>query len=650
MSYYDDRRYSAPRDRGRGGGSAAEYFDSHPRGRDARIERDAYPSYRDNGSIEEIPRDFPPGRDYVYERSYEARRPRRPAYENVRRASSVSGDPYYDSGYGHSRRSRTQKSRRYDDRAPPRRSKYDSDSSSRSPPRHSRRKSIGDAALGALGLGAASKASSRSDRDRDRDHYHGRGRGRSHSRHGRYSSSSRSRSRSRDRRGGKRDKSEQRMMQAARAALTAGAAEAFRSRKDPGEWAGAKGKRVLTAAVTAAGTDGLVDKDPNKHGTRHVIESTLAGLATSHFINGGSSKSRDRHGRGRSSTGSGLKDLAATGALAAAGKEIFNRVSRSKSKSRGRDDSRDRDSDDDRRGTKKRSKSVSDYINKGIAALGLDEGKDRGSRDRSRDRDDRSDRRDRRHHDRDHRDRDRERDSRYSGYSDSDSDTEYGRGYSRRGRGSRDVGRTRSLNGGRTPQPPRSGGTTGKTKSAITARGGSPSSDSDSDLGDSSDEKKTQKKMKRDMLLTSGLATVATIHAGHSVYGSVNKRKKRMAQLKSGEISAEEARKQRMKANALDVASIGLAALGIKGAYGEWKEVNEKRKETSHFQEECMRRAMKRELRRNRSNSLPSYHRWPDEIEDARDHAGYGGQGHGSFSYHDGNPYGATIEAPAISY
>jgi hypothetical protein len=116
MSYYDDRRYSAPRDRGRGGGSAAEYFDSHPRGRDARIERDAYPSYRDNGSIEEIPRDFPPGRDYVYERSYEARRPRRPAYENVRRASSVSGDPYYDSGYGHSRRSRTQKSRRYDDR------------------------------------------------------------------------------------------------------------------------------------------------------------------------------------------------------------------------------------------------------------------------------------------------------------------------------------------------------------------------------------------------------------------------------------------------------------------------------------------------------------------------------------------------------
>lgn len=442
-------------------------------------------------------------------------------------------------------------------------------------------------------------------------------------------------------------------MQAARAALTAGAAEAFRSRKDPGEWTGAKGKRVLTAAVTAAGTDGLVDKDPKKHGTRHVIESTLAGMATSHFINGGRSSSRGRDGRGRSS--SGLKNLAATGALTAAGKEIFDRVSRSRSKPRGRDRDDDRYSDDERHGSKKRSKSVSDYINKGIAALGLDEGKDR-SRDRSRDRDDRSDRRERRHHrDRDHRDRDRDRDSRYGGYSDSDTGSDYSRNYSRRGRGSRDVGRTRSLNGGKPPQPypntsaPRSGGTNGVN----TARGGSPSSDSDSDLGDSSDEKQKSKKMRRDMLLTSGLATVATIHAGHSVYGSVNKRKKRLEQVKTGEISPEEARKQRMKANALDVASIGLAALGIKGAYGEWKEVNEKRKESNNFHNECVRRAMKRELKRNRSNSLPSYHRWPDEIEYAGEDGyghGHGHGGHDSFTYHDGNPYGATSEAPAISF
>lgn len=115
MSYYDDRRYRAPRDRARpAGGYAADYFDDHPRGRYARPERDAYPYKGDDGSIEEIPRDFPPGRDYVYERGYDSRRARRPVYENVRRASSVSGDPYYDSGYH--RRSRPQRSKRYDDR------------------------------------------------------------------------------------------------------------------------------------------------------------------------------------------------------------------------------------------------------------------------------------------------------------------------------------------------------------------------------------------------------------------------------------------------------------------------------------------------------------------------------------------------------
>ncbi|KAJ5098937.1 hypothetical protein N7532_005938 [Penicillium argentinense] len=637
MSYYDDRRYHAPRDRGRpASGYAADYYDDHPRGRYARRDRDPYPYYRDDGSVEEIPRDFPPVG--IMSSSAAMTRGGRRAVQYTklcvgRHLSAVIRTTIADIIVVPV----------LPDPVGPRRSKYDSASeSSRSPPRHSRRKSISEAALGALGLGAASKSS---DRSYSR---HGQDRGRSYSRHGRYSSDSRSRSRDRGRHSSKREKSEQRIMQAARAALTAGAAEAFRSRKDPGEWTGEKGRRVLTAAVTSAATDGLVDKDPKKHGTRHVIESTLAGLATSHLVNGGRSSSRGRDGRGRSS--GGIKNLAATGALAAAGKEIYDRFSRSRSRPRGRDERDDdsRYSDDERRGSRKRSKSVSDYINKGIAALGLDEGKDRGSRDRSRDRskdrDDRSDRRERRHHRDDRRDRDR--DSRYDGYSGSDADSDYGRGYSRRGRGSRDVGRTRSLNGGRVPpysptSAPRSAGS-----QRPTSRGDDCScSDSDSDLGDSSDEKKMKKKMRRDMLLTSGLATVASIHAAHGVYGSVNKRKLRMKQLKEGEITPEEARKQRIKANTLDAASIGLAALGIKGAYGEWKEVNEKRKENNNFQHECVRRAMKRELKRNRSNSMPSYHRWPDEIEENA----YSG-GHGSFSYHDGNPYGATTEAPAISY
>lgn len=508
---------------------------------------------------------------------------------------------------------------------------------------------MGETALGALGLGSVvSKHSERSER--------GRGRSSSHHR-GRDYSSSRSRNRSR---GNHRERSEQRLAQAARAALTAGAVEAFKSRKEPGSWTGAKGKRILTAAVTAAGADGLLDKDPNKHSGRHVVESTLAGLAASHFVGGGRSSSKGRDDRGRSS--SGLKDLAATGALAAAGKEIYDRFSRSRSRPRGRDD-RDQDSDDDRRGSKKRSKSVSEYITKGIAALGLGEEASNRSRDhRDRDRDDRDDRSrddrdDRSRADRDDRSRDdrydrrrerrrhRDRDSRYDSYSGSDADSDYRSRDHRHGRSSRDVGRNRSMNGSKAPPTNTARGERG----VGSTRGFHSSSESDSDLGDSSDEKQKRKKMNREMLLTSSLATVATIHAAHGVYHGIHKRKERMQQVKDGEITAEEARKRRIKANTMDAFNVGIAALGIKGAYSEWKEVHEKRKETKHFRDECAARAAKREMRRchSQGSSPNGRRRWPDEIE-YPDDTRYS-QSNG-FSYHDGNPYGVTSVTRAISY
>ncbi|KAJ5086470.1 hypothetical protein NUU61_007777 [Penicillium alfredii] len=606
MAYREDRRYM-PRDRYDRPPSYADPYDE-PRGRYA------------------SPAGLPPGEDLVYERGYTSRRPRRPVYENVRRASSVSGyDPHYETGYY---TSRSRRPRHYDDRRP-RRSRYSPPSSpSPSPPRHRRRKSFSEQALGALGLGAAASG-----------HGH-RGRGRSHSRHrprSRSSSSSRSRSRDRDRGRGRghsrsrRDRSEQRIAQAARAALTAGAVEAFRQRKEPGEWTGQKGKRILTAAITAGGTDGLVDKDPRKHGTRHVVESTLAGLAANRFMNGSRSQSRGRNGRGRSS--GALGGLAASGALAAAGKEIYDRVSRSRSRHRGRKDASD--SEDDHRGSKKRSKSVSDYINKGMAALGLDEGGDR-HRDDSRDRGHSDRHRERRHH----------RRPRNDEYSDSDADSDYHHRDSRRDRGSRDVGRHRFQDGKNPPPYAPTSAPRGGDGATSMDRGQASSSESDSDLGDSSDEKKKRKKMKRDMLLTTGLASVATIHAAHGVYGSVEKRKERMQQLKEGEITPEEARKKRLKANTHDAVSIGLAALGIKGAYKEWKEVNEKRKETNNFQSECAMRAAKRQMRRAHSHSAApsSRHRWPDEIEYAPS---------SSDSWHDHAPGSGNLYGPEplhISY
>lgn len=283
-------------------------------------------------SIEDIPRDFPPpGAEYRRTKYRETYAPRA-------RSSRGYEDDYY-SEYGHGRRAR---SRGRDDG-------YYSDDYER--PRAHRRKSIGDHLkdLGEdLGLGGVvaavagrssrSRSRHRSDRyDRDRD-------------------SRRSRSRSHS---GERHRSGKKWEQAAKAAIVAGAVEAFRSRKEPGSWTGAKGGRVATAALGAAGIDGLVDKDPERHSKRHIAESVIGGLVTSRLANGPRSRSQSRgraasrsrsrsrsifgrsQSRGRERSKSRLREVAGAGAVLAAGKALYDRV-RSKSRSRKEQRSRSR--------------------------------------------------------------------------------------------------------------------------------------------------------------------------------------------------------------------------------------------------------------------------------------------------------------------
>lgn len=459
--------------------------------------------------------------------------------------------------------------------------RYSDYTSSRSPsPRPKRRKSFSEQALGALGLGKAVSTARefRDDRDRyyDRDYDrsydrgYARDRGRTSSRH-RHRSNSKSHSRSR-----RRAKSEQKVSQVVKAALVAGATEAFRSRNDPGPWKGDKGKRVLTAAITAGGVDGLVDRNPDKHGGRNIIESVLAGMATNRLVNG----PRSSGGRSRSRSG-GLKDVASAGVLAAAGKEIFDRV---RDKSRGRDRSRSSSSGRSHDGAKKRSSSVSRYISKGLAAFGLDDKKSSS-------------------------DDNRRRGGRSSRYSDEESDySDDDKSYRSRNRSSRNVGRSRSISSAgphNTVTRTRAYTTSGNGRSPGGRRGSSShtSSDSDSDLGSSEDERKQKKKMVRTEMLTTGLATVATIHAAHSVIKGIEGRKKRQEELRQGKITPEEARKKRLKSTAIDVASVGLAALGIKGAVGEWKEVRDKRGEHKKLAEQYRRHHEKRALRRSKSAS-----------------------------------------------
>ncbi|MCJ1454038.1 hypothetical protein MMC28_004388 [Mycoblastus sanguinarius] len=120
------------------------------------------------------------------------------------------------------------------------------------------------------------------------------------------------------------------------------------------------------------------------------------------------------------------------------------------------------------------------------------------------------------------------------------------------------------------------------------------SSSESSDVCSSSEDERRTKKMKGKEYVTAGLAAVATIHAAHSVYASMEKRDARHKQVEEGEMSPEEARKKKNKARLQDAAAIGIAALGIKGAYSEWKEVQEHRHELAEQEEERSKRHEKR--------------------------------------------------------
>ena len=330
------------------------------------------------------------------------------------------------------------------------------------------------------------------------------------------------------------------IIQSAKAALAAGAAEAFRARKEPGGWGGPKGKRVLTAAVGAGGIDTLLqggNKNGKPGGSMQMIESVVGGLVGNRLIHGkrekdGSrsrSRSRSRGGKDRDDGGGGLAGLAAGGLAAAAGKAFMDR---NKSSDRGRRYSSD--SDDSYRGGKgKRSKSVTDYARAGLAKLGVG---DKG-------RDSRSSRR---------------------GYDDDDY----------------------------VPRP-RGGG--GEGGDGVRSEPGSQSSSED-DVS-SSEEEKERKQLGKRQLITAGLASVATIHAAQSVYKSVEGRKQRRKEVAKGEISPEEARRKKNRGRLQDAAAIGVAALGIKGAYGEWKEMKEQRDEAREFDIKRAERHARREQR-----------------------------------------------------
>lgn len=260
-----------------------------------------------------------------------------------------------------------------------------------------------------------------------------------------------------------------------------------------------------------------------------------------------------------------------------------------------------------------RSKSVIASARKGLAALGIGE----AAKD-SDDRDDRSSR--------GGRDRSRSRPGRDSRRYDDFSDDEYDDR-----RGSRRPPRER----GETYGNPRSAMKKDGQRNKAAAEGRRNGGSSSSDLGSSTEDEKRIKKMKGKQLITAGLATVATIHAAHNIYQSMEKRDARHKAVQEGEMTQEEARKLRTKATLQDAASIGIAALGIKGAISEVKEANEMRHEFREFSSKKEERHQKRLERQKKSSG--GQDRGGGRRRDYDENQG--------LRYRDGNPY-SSLPAP----
>ncbi|KAL9092271.1 MAG: hypothetical protein Q9165_004445 [Trypethelium subeluteriae] len=558
-------------------------------------------------SVEDIPRDFPPPNSSNPRRRSMTREkyeyddyspPRRRARSHLSRREFDDG--YYSddstgygapaaagaaAGYAAGRAGRRHK----DKRSERRRSYYSEDDYSPDPPRRERRKSGVTEVIEGLGLGGLAAKLTGKEKDDSRSESRSRSRSRvsksrGHSRRRDDSSDSARSTRS------NKNVKERKWAQAAQAALVAGAVEAFRTRKTPGPWTGAKGRRIATAAIGAGGIDGLLDRDPDKKSKRHLAEAVIGGLAANRVANGPSSRSRGRDrsvspdaaprsrsrsifGRGRSRSrgdggggggggGSGIKELAAGGALAAAGKAIYDRI---RSKSRGRNKSRSRSPSSD---------SEDDYVPN--------------------------------------------RRGRYAAARSAPS--QYPENTSRE-IASRS-GNPNDYAAQQAAAAPARDPNVGKEE------GSSTDSESSTDL------EQRRKKMRGKELITAGLATIATIHAAHGVYNSMEASEKRHKLVQEGEMTAEEARKKRSKAWLQDAAAVGIAALGIKGAFSEWKEMNEQR-HSLHELEKRKREQRKRREKRQRQRQQNMYFAGNNPLM-----LGNGYQPPGQTAYADGNPYG----------
>jgi hypothetical protein len=145
-------------------------------------------------------------------------------------------------------------------------------------------------------------------------------------------------------------------------------------------------------------------------------------------------------------------------------------------------------------------------------------------------------------------------------------------------------------------------------------------------------------------MLSGVLATATTIHAANIVYKNRKRRRERKKALAAGDISPEEAKKERNRARLTDVAFMGIAAMGIKAAVTEWKEMKERKSEIREFREKQQKnhdRRLKKERRLSNHHGSGRYGGSEPNLKSSY---------YSASEYYDGNLYSAgALPPPAPS-
>lgn len=189
----------------------------------------------------------------------------------------------------------------------------------------------------------------------------------------------------------------------------------------------------------------------------------------------------------------------------------------------------------------------------------------------------------------------------------------------------------------------------------VKIRGANHTRSASSSTVSTTDLEKQRRKTRTKELLTAGLATVATIHAAHGVYNSMVASEKRHKMVLEGEMSPEEARKRKSKNMLQDAAAVGIAALGIKSAFSEWKEMNESRKEKHELEARRRRHRKAREKREREAQQFqqvgpygyPGYPTPGPGYGDANPYHAYGNQGYGGNQAYAGSLPPPPMGAPS---